>query len=453
MKFKIHRGTKEIGGSCVEVWTDTARIVIDLGMPLANPDKTPFDDRKTENRSVADLIHDGILPDIPSLYEDNSKTALLISHAHHDHYGLMKHINPSCPVWLGFATKILIELTNTFIDEKWTIANAYHIKHDKSFEVGDIKITPYLMDHAAFDAFAFLIESGGKSLFYSGDFRLHGGKGKLFDWFSANFNKSVDYLLLEGSAIGRSEKPFPTESELEDDFVETFKRTKGINLVMVSGQNIDRLVTVYRACKKCNKIFLIDFYTANVLKSLNKRANNTIPFPSVESFPEIKVYYPSRLTRRMIELGKEAETVFPFKIHKIGKDKLDEMASRLVMVVRPTVQDDLERYLHTYIDGCFIYSMWNGYKTWPGKIKDFLDFISAKGMPITDIHTSGHADLPGLKCMAATVRPKSIVPIHIFEAERYKDLFEGPEVRILNDKEIVTICSKICVFGIKGELK
>jgi Cft2 family RNA processing exonuclease len=36
MNFKIHRGTKEIGGSCVEIWTDTSRIVIDLGMPLVN---------------------------------------------------------------------------------------------------------------------------------------------------------------------------------------------------------------------------------------------------------------------------------------------------------------------------------------------------------------------------------------------------------------------------------
>jgi ribonuclease J len=351
----------------------------------------------------------------------------------------MKHINPSCQVWLGFATRILIELTNTFIDEKWTIENAQHIKHDKSFEIGDIKITPYLMDHAAFDAFAFLIESGDASLFYSGDFRLHGRKGKLFEWFAANFNKKVDYLLLEGSTIGRSEKPFPTESELEDDFVETFKRTKGINLVMVSGQNIDRLVTIYRACKKCNKIFLIDFYTANVLKSLNKRANTNIPFPSGESFPEIKVYYPSRLTYRMKELGKEAETVYPFKVHKIGKDKFDEMAAKLVMVVRPTVQNDLETYLHKYTDGCFIYSMWNGYKTRPGKIKDFLDFISAKGMPITDIHTSGHADLPGLKRMVDIVRPKSIVPIHTFEAERYEYLFEGTDVRIVNDKEIVQI--------------
>ena len=30
IKFKIHRGTKEIGGSCVEIWTKSTRIIVDL---------------------------------------------------------------------------------------------------------------------------------------------------------------------------------------------------------------------------------------------------------------------------------------------------------------------------------------------------------------------------------------------------------------------------------------
>jgi ribonuclease J len=68
-------------------------------------------------------------------------------------------------------------------------------------------------------------------------------------------------------------------------------------------------------------------------------------------------------------------------------------------------------------------------------------------MPITDIHTSGHADLSGLKRMVDAVRPKSIVPIHTFEAERYKDLFEGTDVRIVNDKEIVQINKTVPKLG------
>ena len=433
MRFKIHRGANEIGGTRVEVWTDSARIVIDIGMPLVNPDRTPFDARETEKCSDAELIRDGILPDIPSLYQDGSKTALIISHAHQDHYGLMNRINPSCPVWLGFSTQILIELTNTFTGKEWTVKNAHHFKHGEKFKAGNIAITPYQMDHAAFDAYAFLIEAEGKALFYSGDFRTHGRKARLFD-----IKADVDYLLLEGSTIDRTEKPFPTESELEEDFVNTFRETKGINLVYVSGQNIDRLVTIYRACKRTSKLFLVDFYIANVLKTLNKRGKNTtIPFPSRQAFPDIKVYYPSSLTGRMKKLGLSAETIYPFMAQKFGKDKINEWASNLVMVVRPSVQRDLECYLHDYSQGCFIYSMWEGYKDKPGQVKDFLDFIAGKGMPIKDIHTSGHADLQGLRRMATAVKPKYIVPIHTFAADKYEEHFPDVKIRRAKDGETV----------------
>jgi ribonuclease J len=260
----------------------------------------------------------------------------------------------------------------------------------------------------------------------------------MFEWFCSNFQKNVDYLLLEGSTIGRTDKPFPTENELEEEFVAAFKQTKGIDLVYVSGQNIDRLITIYNACKKCNRTFLIDFYTANVLRTLSKKAkDNKIPFPSRETYPEIKVYYPQFLTKRMMDSGLQAEVVYPFTAHKIGRNKLDELADTLVMLVRPSVRYDLEHYLHNYNDGCLIYSMWDGYKTKPGSTKDFLDFITTKGMPIKDIHTSGHADLLGLKRMVEAVKPQNIVPIHTFEADKYQDLFSGTNILRVNDKEPV----------------
>jgi ribonuclease J len=139
----------------------------------------------------------------------------------------------------------------------------------------------------------------------------------------------------------------------------------------------------------------------------------------------------------MLNLVKTPVTVLPFKVHKIGKDKLDELADKLVMIVRSTSQNDLNKYLHKYSDGCFIYSMYEGYKNQPGSIKDFLAFISGKGMPIKDIHTSGHADLDGLRKMVETVRPKNIVPIHTFEADKYQDLFSGVNILHINDKEEV----------------
>ena len=438
MNFKIHRGAREIGGSCVEVWSDTSRIVIDMGTPFVNADNTPFNEKEIETLSREDLIKKNILPDIPALYEDTPNTALLISHAHKDHYGLMEHVRKSCPVYMGNATHYLIALTYDFLSQDFPVKNIKHFKHEKTFKVGDIEVTPYLMDHSAFDSYLFLIRAGEKYLLYSGDFRNHGRKSRMFDLFCSKIRKDVDYMLLEGSSMGRTEEPYPKEDDLEKYFINTFKKTKGINLVLVSGQNIDRLVTIHRACMRCGKIFLLDFYTANVLKTLNKKSNSSIPFPSRENFKDINVYFPYYHTKIIEERGNADNFIKPFKFHEIPIEQLDSLANKLVMLVHPHVIYDLQKGLHNYSNGCFIYSMRDGYKK-DTKNKGLLDFIAAKGMPIKDIHTSGHADLTALKTMVDAVKPKHIIPIHTFEADSYVKHFNDYKVVIVNDKEVINI--------------
>ena len=34
MRIRIHRGTEEIGGTCIEMESDGRRIVLDVGLPL-----------------------------------------------------------------------------------------------------------------------------------------------------------------------------------------------------------------------------------------------------------------------------------------------------------------------------------------------------------------------------------------------------------------------------------
>ncbi len=431
MKFQIHRGTKEIGGSCVEIWTQSTRIVVDLGMPLVNPDKTQFDSRAIKNLSVNELIRKGTLPNIKGLYEKSGNTALVLSHAHQDHFGLIKYVNETCRIYLGKATKKLIEITCIFTNQDWKLSNLQHFESGKPFFIGDIEVTPYLMDHSAFDSYAFLIKANGKSLFYSGDFRIHGRKTKAFDWFSYNTERNVDYLLLEGTTIGRVNKSFPTESEIETEFVNTFKASKGINLIYTSGQNIDRLVSIYRACKRTGKTLAIDFYIANVLKELSEFG--AIPYPS-KNFPEIKVFFPYRLSKMISNKGEE-KLLYRFKNYKITKEQIDEQYDKTVMIVRPSMLKDLG-YIKKLGNGTFIYSMWDGYKK-EKVTKEFIDFLIDKGMTEKTIHTSGHADQNALMRMVDILKPKNLVPIHTFEGDEYKKIFTGIKVLQINDNEVV----------------
>lgn len=410
MNLKIHRGTKEIGGSCVEVWTASTRILLDFGMPLVNKDKSEFDFGKYKNLTVEKLIAHGVLPDIKGLYDDTDKLidGVIISHPHQDHFGLINFIHKNIQFYLGEACHKLIEISNIFTPQEIHIDKVNYFEREKSFQIGDILITAYWVDHSAFDSYSFLVEADGKRLFYSGDFRSHGRKANAFNWFTHNAPQHVDYLLLEGTTIGRESKQFKRETAIENEFVKVFQEQNKINLVYSSGQNIDRIVSVYRACKKTNKILVVDVYVAKILKELSIFAK--IPFTSKE-FEKLKVMFPYYTSKRLTKEGNE-KILYEFTQYKITKEQISEQSNQIVMFVRPSMKKDLE-HISGIDGGNLIYSMWDGYLQKSGT-KDFLDYLISRNFTIHKIHTSGHADTATLKKMVKAINPKNIVPIHTF---------------------------------------
>ncbi len=430
MKFKIHRGTKEIGGSCVEIWTESTRILLDFGMPLVEKDGREFDFAKYKTLKTSELVSKGILPNIEGLY-DSSKdliNGVIISHPHQDHYGLTNFINDNVQYYLGEATHKIIELNNLFTPQEIYLKNTNFFEKEKTFNIGDISVTPYWADHSAFDAYSFLVEADGKSLFYSGDFRSHGRKAKAFYWFTHNAPQNVDYLLLEGTTISRDNKPFKTEPETENELVEVFKQKGKVNLIYTSGQNIDRLTSIYRACKRTGKIFVVDVYVAKVLKELSKYAG--IPYPS-DDFENLKVMFPKYTSDRLSREGNE-KILYQFTKFKITKEEINNQSEKIVMIVRPSMQIDLDR-VNGIEGGNLIYSMWEGYLQ-KSNTKKFIDYLTNRKFSIHKIHTSGHADIKTLKKMVDAIKPKNIVPIHTFEGAKYKDIFNEPIVE-LKDEE------------------
>lgn len=263
MKLTIHRGTHEIGGSCVEVKSRNSRIVIDIGLPLVTPSGATFDFSNYYRKlSCEDLIDLKILPNVKGLYgPDRSNKlidGLLISHAHVDHYGLYNFVNKNIRYYLGETTHKLINLSNIFLEDRGFLENVTYIQDRTLFHIGDFKITPFLMDHSAFDAYSFLIEADGKKLFYSGDFRSHGRKRKLFYKFLRTAPKGINAMLLEGTLIKETtsrSKALSTEESVEYEIVSVLKKYKTIVFGMASAQNIDRMVSFYKAAKKNRAVF------------------------------------------------------------------------------------------------------------------------------------------------------------------------------------------------------
>ncbi|MBT6051951.1 MAG: MBL fold metallo-hydrolase, partial [Candidatus Scalindua sp.] len=178
MKLTIHRGTHEIGGTCVELATESTRILIDIGLPLVDEEGQSFKLGNYLDLNKAELLEKNIAKDIPGLYKEDidikPPDAILISHSHPDHYGLIPFVKPQIPLYLSEGCLELIKATYYFRGLDPIFKTVEIVEHQKVISIGDFKITPYLVDHSGFDAYAFLIEAEGKRVFYSGDFRGHG---------------------------------------------------------------------------------------------------------------------------------------------------------------------------------------------------------------------------------------------------------------------------------------
>jgi len=150
---------------------------------------------------------------------------------------------------------------------------AGHLHDRVPFTLGPFTITPYLADHSAYDAFSLLVGAGGRSLFYTGDFRGHGRKASAFDRLLADPPSPVHAILMEGTSfrthgpVADAAEPTPqaapelvtlTEADVEVSLADTLKATKGLVVVLASAQNIDRLVTVYRAALRADRDLVVD---------------------------------------------------------------------------------------------------------------------------------------------------------------------------------------------------
>jgi ribonuclease J len=408
VRLRIHRGTREIGGTCIELESGGFRILLDLGLPLDAKDlaSTP-------------------LPKIEGLAEGSSTLlAIILSHGHRDHWGLIPKVNPQIPLVMGRATESIIRAAADFVPDAVKLKAAQYLEHGKSIQLGPFTVLPRLVDHSGFDAYAMEVEAGGKRLFYSGDLRAHGRKGSLFKALITNPPLNIDTMLMEGSSLGRlaEDQSFPSEAALEETFVDRFKDTAGMALVACSAQNIDRVVTVYRAAKRTGRTLIVDAYAAEVLKATGQ---DSIPKP-VAGWSNLAVFIPHSQRIQLVK-NNIAALVDSYRGFRLWPEQLAENASRAVMLFRGWMMRDLDRA--KALSGARVFwSQWDGYLGAGGTGAALKDDCEARAIPFESIHTSGHASPSDLKRLAAAVAARRLIPIHTFERLRFPSLFSNVEL-------------------------
>lgn len=421
MEITVHRGSKEVGGNCIEVRGGDTRIILDIGMPLFDEYRQALDTFSLRRKSTDDLKTQGILPNVPGLFDSDtpSPDAILLSHAHLDHTGLLNHAQDVIPIYASSGTSKMMLAGSLFAGQVELPRERFReIKPETPVTIGNFTVTGYTVDHTIFGCLAFLIEAEGKRLLYSGDLRSHGrkpGMGKRL--IEALKDKPIDAMLMEGTHFGFPDGNLASEYELEDKITELVRTCESLALASFSPQHVDRLVAFIRAAKKTGRTFVADVYTAFILHLLQ----HEISLPQPEPNGLIRVYVPQTLKLSSHRKGR-AKQIERFREAEITLEEIREAPEKYLMVFRASMLDDFNRQFPERT--CCLYSRWHGYLEQPEWMSTQHILANANGS-LHDVHTSGHMLSADIVSFLKEVAPKTIIPVHTFEPGHFKDHFNN----------------------------
>lgn len=391
MKIIIHRGSHQIGGIAVEIKTDSTRIIIDMG-----------DELTMDNSYMPKPLN------ISGVTDENGKCdAVLFTHYHGDHTGQLPNIRKDIPIFMGELTKdILLAATHNAEQETINrIKSAKTFEAGEKFSIGDINITPYIIDHSACDSYMFLIEADSKRILHTGDFRTHGFRGKAVPEILCSLVKKVDILIPEGTNISRANKEVVTERHLQNKVKEYMKEYKYV-FAYTSSTNLERICGFAKAVPQ-GKYFICDEYQYKLLDIIEDH------------------------------LGKFSDLYRNIKKIIYGNNLITEFQDRgFLMMVR---DNSMFRKIIPQFDknkSIMLYSMWDGYRTHPeSTIPEFLALAGKWEY----LHTSGHAYIEDIKEMVKIINPSYIIPIHTDIPEIMLNLFPDKNIIIPTDGEEMSL--------------
>lgn len=391
MQIIIHRGTHQIGGVSTEIRTATTRILIDMG------DELSLD----KNKLSAPLSISGVTD------TNGTCNAVLFTHNHRDHIGQLKNIRNEIPIYMGSFAKavFLATLPKTDTSLKLRIEQSKVFSPGKCFQVGDIYITPFSVDHSACDSYMFLIEAHGKRVLHTGDFRLHGFRGKAIPKILGKLVGNVDVLITEGTTLSRPDIKPMTEQELQQKVKAYMMKYKYV-FALCASTNLERICAMSKAVPY-GKYFICDEYQNQLIDLGQQHWGNYSPL-----YRNIK------------------KTVY-------GKNLLSQYQEKgFLMVVRDNRNfRDIIRNFDAE-QSIILYSIWDGYRTKPGNtISDFLNLAGHW----ESLHTSGHASQNDIKMVIAIVKPNIIIPIHTDNPSMLQNICPNEKIILLNDREEITL--------------
>ncbi len=417
VEITFYGGAAEIGGNMILVRDGDARIMLDFGMSLGERGRF-FSEPFLSPRNESGLIGLGIIPDLAGLYKgqgDIPADAVFLSHAHIDHSMSISLLNRQIPVYCGETTKMILEaLSNA---RPGGFENDLEGIQFKTFRTGDrlkihgIEVEPLHVDHSMPGSYGFLVHTSAGTIAYSGDFRAHGPRADMTHEFAEKAEKSKPELFLcEGTNLVRGD--LQSEAGVSEKVEHVVGKTKGLVLANFSTADLDRLRTFYEVTRKNERLLAVSLRQAYLLQALSNDKHLSIP--DISHDPNMVVYQRSKKTYYNWE-----KDVMKNSTVKTSKDVKEDREKYVLAASSYDMNEVLD--IKPDAGGAFINSSSEPFnEEMEIDHERFVNWLDHFGLPMYQIHSSGHMMPTELRETIAKVSPSTLVPIHTEQPKLYE---------------------------------
>jgi ribonuclease J len=506
MKLALFDGDKTIGGAKFAVHSGNTSLLLDFGLNFSKFGRLFGEFLQPRGcRGLHDLWHTGLIPPFSGAYRKDlfpadfrpsealkfAPDAVVVSHAHLDHMGLLGAIRTDIPIACSTTTAMIMKSlqdtgqsvshqeyayavpriangsSSTIKSCSYTTpaisrplmtldscpeeaARFWSMSHNGRFigsgnvtpevsSIGSFSIKSFPVDHSVPGCVAVEVRDESTHLIYTGDLRTHGSRGADTSSFIDRLEADPpDVLIVEGTRIGRASDRVVTEREVAERAFEIVRASAGrLVIADFGGRHMERLASFATVASQLDRRLLISTKDAHLLEAI----------ALVDSDYDL-------LGERRVGIYADPRAVeqkWEQRIRSVFKELLVYPAEVTVdpgfYVLAFSVWDMPEMLDLACDSGVYIYSsseaygedsrlqlyqLWNWICQLRMELHGFTWEGGETGKPIftPGLNASGHIDENSLRELLLRVQPAVVVPVHTERPEWFEHVLMGTRSRV-----------------------